>query len=343
MPNRFDPKIVTIMQALSSRGFTLKGIRQGIRLKLEHGIDIDIYTLKVDASKLRVRLKLPVDNEEERARIINDAGERLRDGLEDVSEMEDFQFSRCISGNYFYYARLFMLDPKIKTIMQVMHSRGFPVKAIKQGIRLKLSGTDVDIYALKFDASKLRVRLKLPVEEEAERIRVIQDVSATLRDGLGNSCDMADFSFSRCVSGNYYYYARLFMLDPDIVVTRIPYKKAVAPNDADKEKKADLENAVNIFESVDAKMFREAMDGLGVPRTSILRVSFARIFRAATDPEELQTAIREEAARISDPRDRSDLDTLLASNKVEFLEPIIKGLHRSIFDESAITPGITDY
>ncbi len=343
MPNRFDSKIITIMQTLYSRGFTLRGIRQGIRLKLEHGIDIDIYTLKVDASKLRVRLKLPVDNEEERVRIINDAGERLRDGLKDVSEMEDFQFSRCDSGNYFYYARLFMLDPKIKTIMQVMHSRGFPVKAIEKGIRLTLSGKNVDIYALKFDASKLRVRLKLPVEEEGKRIRVIQDVSETLRDGLGNSWDMEDFTFSRCISGEYYYYARLFMLDGDIVDTRPSRKKAVGPNDAGKEKKADLENAVDIFESVDSKMFRQAMDGLGIPRTSILRVSFARIFRAATDPDELQTTIREEAARISDPMDRSDLDALLASNKVEFLEPIIRGLHRSVFDEPAITADITDY
>ena len=243
-------------------------------------------------------------------------------------------------------------DPKIKTIMKALRSRGCTVKGISQGIRLKLDyNIDVDIYTLRFDANKLRARLKLYVEDAAERSRIIGDVNEKLRGGLGGTSDVEDFKFSRCISGDYYYYARLFMGDEELSGNpdetpdgASAGDSVVEPENKSAGREADLQKVVEVFESVDSKMFRKAMDGLGVPRTSILRVSLARIFRAATDLEELKTALKEESMRISDPRDRSDLEKILASNEEAFLDPAIRILHRAVFDEPGIMAvAITDY
>ena len=242
-------------------------------------------------------------------------------------------------------------DPKIKTIMHAFHARGFSLKGIRQGIRLKLEdGIDVDIYTLKFDANKLRARLKLPLDDKQMRIRIIRHVTEILEDGLSDTSEVEEFKFSRCISGEYYYYARLFMLDmdfarkpseqrTDIMVAR---RGAAETNDMNVEQKSDLRKVVDIFESVDSKMFRQALDDLGLSRTSILRVSLTRIFRSATDADELQAVIREEAFRITDPSDRTELDSILTSNYVEFLDPLIRMLHQSVFDDPDMEVAITD-
>ncbi len=242
-------------------------------------------------------------------------------------------------------------DPKIKTIMNALHARGFFLKGIRQGIRLKLEdGIDVDIYTLKFDANKLRARLKLRVADKHKRIRIIRHVTEMLEDGLSDTSEVEEFKFSRCISGDYYYYARLFMLDmdfarkpaeqrTDIMVAR---RGAADTNDMNVEQKGDLLKVVDIFESVDSKMFRQALDDLGLSRTSILRVSLTRIFRSATDADELKAVIREEGLRITDPSDRTELDSILTSNYVEFLDPVIRMLHQSVFDDPDMEVSITD-
>ncbi|MFO8111577.1 MAG: hypothetical protein R6T92_03620 [Desulfosalsimonadaceae bacterium] len=229
-------------------------------------------------------------------------------------------------------------DPKIKTILRILHSQGYTVKGINQGIRWKLAGSiDVDIYTLKFDANKLRARLKLRLDDAGERDRILQDVSETLRAALAGTLDMEDFKFSRCISGEHYYYARLFLQDaeeigaseekPAVVAAR---EKGLSPEVENTSKKEDLQTVVEAFESVDSKMLRKSLDDLGIPRTSILRVALSRIFRAATDSDELKTAVREEAMRISDPKDRSDLAAIVSVNEVAFLDPIIRMLHQSV-------------
>lgn len=242
-------------------------------------------------------------------------------------------------------------DPKIKTILKALNSKGFKIKGIRQGIRLKLEGgIDVDIYTLKFDTSKLRARLKLPVEDSTERTRIIEEVSDKLRDGLAGTSNAEVFKFSRCVAGNYYYYARLFMPDPESLAEpeeqsaiMIARKGAAETNEFHIDHKGDLQRVVNMLESVDSSMFRKALDNLGIPRTSMLRVALTRIFRAATDLDEFKHVIMEEASRISDPADRSDLDKMLTSNHEEFLEPLVRMLHQSVFDDADMEANIKGY
>ncbi len=232
-------------------------------------------------------------------------------------------------------------DPKIKAIMRVLRSRGFVIKGIRQGIRLKLKDNlDVDIYTLKFDADKLRARLKLRNENRKERFQIVKDVSVDLQEGLKDISSIEEFKFSRCISEEYYYYARLFMVDVDFIVKPeertdilVSRRDAAENDDLNVKEKSDLQKIVDIFEPVDSKMYREALDGLGLPRTSILRVSLMRVFRSVTDPDELQAAIYEESARITDEKDRSDLGRILTSNYVEFLDPVIRMLHQTVFDD----------
>jgi hypothetical protein len=234
------------------------------------------------------------------------------------------------------------LDPKIKAIMFSLRSRGFLLKGIRQGLRVKLeNGIDVDIYTLKFDADKLRARIRLNIEVEKERALIIKKVSELMQDGLSDVLEMETFTFSRCDSGNYYYYARLFMRDSSFfikpeerTVLLVARKSAAGTSEVCIEQRTDLQKVVEIFESVDAKMFREGLDDLAIPRTSMLRVSLTRIFRAATDPDELKAAIKEEAGRMTDDQDRNELDKFLISNYVEFLDPILRMLHQSVFDDS---------
>jgi len=242
-------------------------------------------------------------------------------------------------------------DPKIKTIMNALHARGFTLKGIRQGIRLKLEdGIDVDIYTLKFDANKLRARLKLHIGDKQERSRIIRHVTDILEEGLSDTSEVEEFKFSRCISGDYYYYARLFMLDMDFIQKppdqrtdiMVARRGAADTNDINVEQTSDLLKVVDIFESVDSKMFRQALDDLGLSRTSILRVSLTRIFRSAADADELKAAIREEALRIADPADRTELDSILTSNYVEFLDPVIRMLHQSVFDDPDMEVAITD-
>jgi hypothetical protein len=240
-------------------------------------------------------------------------------------------------------------DPKIKTIMHLLHSRGFTIKGIRQGIRVKLENAiDVDIYTLKFDADKLRARLKLHIEDEKKRALILKHVSDIICDAFDETLEMEEFAFSRDVSGDYYYYARLFMRDTTFLVKPeerteilVARKSTAETSDVSIDHRGDLQKVVAIMEKVDAKMFRTSLDELGISRTSILRVCLTRIFRSATGPDELKAVITEEAKRISDEEDRNELDNILTSNYVPFLDPIIRMLHQSVFDDSDLEITIT--
>lgn len=233
------------------------------------------------------------------------------------------------------------LDPKIVSIMHTLRSRGFAMKGIRQGIRLKLQGgIDADIYTLKFDAEKLRARLKLSTGDEGRRAQIIRDVGEKLQSSLSEAWLVEDFKFSRYVSGNYYYYSRLFYQDTLDGVS-LEGKTAGAGEDTVPEADAavnmaknDLRGVVDMLETVDSKMFRKAIDELGLARTSILRVVLTRLFRAAADVSELKASIAEEAEKIIDPADRADLENVLHAGPPAFIEPLVRRLHQCVFGDS---------
>ena len=92
---------------------------------------------------------------------------------------------------------------------------------------------------------------------------------------------------------------------------------------------------VEHLEAVDAKMLRQAMDSLALPRSSNVRLVLTRLYRSALDPEELSDSVRREAAKISTDEDRETLKMLRDMQAVNFLNPLIDLLyHHTAADNS---------
>ncbi len=107
MSKSFDQKIEEIMHALHARGFMIKGIRNGIRVKMKDGMDVDIYTLKSDADHIRARIRTDVDEETLRIQALANITEQLQQGLGDTVELEEFRLTRRENGIFTYYSRIF--------------------------------------------------------------------------------------------------------------------------------------------------------------------------------------------------------------------------------------------
>jgi hypothetical protein len=83
------------------------------------------------------------------------------------------------------------------------------------------------------------------------------------------------------------------------------------------------EEAAEKLEPVDAKMLRQAMDTLCLPRSSNVRMVLTRLYRSAFDAGELSSAIRSEAPKISSSEDRMELQMIREMRSVDFLNPLI--------------------
>ena len=223
--------------------------------------------------------------------------------------------------------------------MHALHAKGFTIKGIRNGIRVKLgTGTDIDFYTLRVDPEQVRGRVKLDITDEKARAAAVCDIDARIRQGLDGTAEIDEFRLSRYNKGFFQYYARLFILEikdseegnpGSVDLMTVPKERVIV-----EPMGLDLKKAVDLLEKIDSRKFRQALDELGLSRSSILRVSLTRIFRAAVDTDELEIALREEAERITDPRDRSDLERIRASNTTGFLGPLIALLHQSAGGDS---------
>ncbi len=233
------------------------------------------------------------------------------------------------------------LDPKIKILMQALHANGFVIKGIRNGIRLKLeSGFDVDLYALRSDSDQVRARLKLDADNAATHKYTAADIAERIQAGLADTATMDAFHCIRGGGGFDYYYARIHSigkiqpeLRADAADTNAAAQKAaeVEAVQADPQAKGpdnDSEKAVERLEGVDSKMFRLALDDLGLARSSLLRVALSRIFRAAVDPDELRAVVKEEAKRVDASETRLALEYIRQSDRAGFLHPIIDMLQQ---------------
>jgi len=82
--------------------------------------------------------------------------------------------------------------------------------------------------------------------------------------------------------------------------------------------------AVSQLSGTDSRQFREALDSLGLKRSSILRVALTRIFRDAVDEEQVKEAVKQEAGKVSDPEERAALKKLADKNPVPFMQGMIE-------------------
>jgi DNA-binding MarR family transcriptional regulator len=88
--------------------------------------------------------------------------------------------------------------------------------------------------------------------------------------------------------------------------------------------------AVSQLSGTDSRQFREALDSLGLKRSSILRVALTRIFRDAVDEEQVSEAVKQEAGKVSDPEERATLKKLADDNPVPFIQEMIELLQHAV-------------
>lgn len=223
------------------------------------------------------------------------------------------------------------LDEKIQLLAHALHEEGLVIKGIRNGIRIKFeTGANIDIYALRSDPSHIRARLKLFNTDENSCSDTLEDITSQLRKGFGDQATMENFRLTKNEDQILSFYARITMgNEPEAVLpgleSRIEDKETATDNCSMPN---DSEIAVELLETVDSKMFRQAIDDLGLARSSFLRVVLTRIFRAAADPDELTTVIEEEAERITDPHDLMELKQISLINATDFLEPVLKLLNQ---------------
>ncbi|MFP4226563.1 MAG: hypothetical protein ACLFRF_07515, partial [Desulfobacterales bacterium] len=90
------------------------------------------------------------------------------------------------------------------------------------------------------------------------------------------------------------------------------------------------EEAVSQLSRVDSRQFRAALDDLGLKRSSILRIALTRIFRDAADKAQIQAAAKEEAAKITDPKESAALYRLTEENPVPLMQEMIELLWHTV-------------
>ncbi len=95
------------------------------------------------------------------------------------------------------------------------------------------------------------------------------------------------------------------------------------------------EAVVDRLEAVDAKMLRQAMDSLCLPRSSNVRMVLTRLYRSAVDTDELSSSISVEAAKVSTEEDVAELKMIREMHSVDFLNPLIDLLWHAVKGDDA--------
>jgi hypothetical protein len=212
-------------------------------------------------------------------------------------------------------------DTKILKIRHVLESRGFDVEDDGNRICLKMdfmgiTNAVLDFYVLKNSPQQTRARLrrktdKINPEYDDLPFHTIADleyVGKKIQDGLIGVAKVDRFYYFGYRKNFHYYYAHVNISEePEEVILR---QKLV-------------EKALAQLKNVDSKLFREGLDKSGLPRSSIVRLALTRIFRSATEPEELILVASQEADRIVNAEEWRTLRQLIDSNQINFISNII--------------------
>jgi hypothetical protein len=81
--------------------------------------------------------------------------------------------------------------------------------------------------------------------------------------------------------------------------------------------------AVEQLRGVDARQFRQTLDSLALPRSSILRLALTRLFRDAADPDILMESVGNEARKMNDPSEKAQLERLLEQSRTSFMKTLL--------------------
>lgn len=337
------------MKALHAHGFNLKGIRNGIRAKLETGVDIDIYTLKHDPEQIRARMRLPQENAKEREQVISAVREVLQIGLEDIVKVDPFRCSRQGGGAYHYYAHLNWISAPVSTQETVRPEKSVAPLSVKEDT-IPAANEEEDRMVLEvLEANVLKEpEVVIPEEEEIPKAKEVIPKAGKVVPKAREVIPETEIISEAEVLSDAEVISEVEEISDGEVIPEIGGRdeddtvlEAEIISETDKEESSgqglEIEKIVELLEPVDAKMFRNGVDLLGLPRSSILRLSLTRIYRSAMDPVELKTAIAQEAEKIVAQSDKDALQEIKEKNKTEFLDPVIHALWGAACGEMTIS------
>ncbi|MBL0731564.1 MAG: hypothetical protein JJW03_01730 [Desulfosarcina sp.] len=191
---------------------------------------------------------------------------------------------------------------KIEKIQQILQKRGIGVKKLEDGVRLplehaELSNAVADFYIM---------------NPETDLGELFKSLSA------GNSeHKTAQTAMFGCISDTHACYARItIQKEKDTEVYRTHHKGAKA--------------VIEELQGVDSRIFRQAMDQLGLKRSGNIRLALTRIFRDSMDADELMTTISEEADRIVSSGEQDIIRNLRKVGQVTFITNILHLLWETI-------------
>ena len=215
----------------------------------------------------------------------------------------------------------FEKDFRIIKIRNALETHGFDVVYNTMGISMKLDWIGIkdsilEFYILKNSANQIRARLKKKSENMCPNFEdfsfhaetYLEYMRNVLKGSLSGLATVGRFFYYGYRKGVHYYYAHIDMSkEPNELFIRQIF----------------LEKTLEQLKGVDSKIFRSVLDMSGLPRSSIVRLALTRIFRSATDPEELMAVVSREAARIVNAEEWKTVRNLLGSNRIDSMSNMI--------------------
>lgn len=370
MAPQIDNKLRRLIQPLRALGFVLKGIPRGIRIKFEKGPDVDIYTLKSNSSHIRARIKTQVADETVRERMVETIERQIADSLYSVAELHDFRLTKDSDGVYVYYAHLDMfgeaeLAPDSPKSDQPDEEDRQALEATEALLDKALFEDDAEDEAAPGEDGLGQGENGQGENGEGGNGEALAGENLSAANDAAGAATGAQQAADDIPPGNIFIDDSLVETfleegaggpEPEPAAEAETEKEtgkeadAEGPSDAAggseidfsaymEEVEADDTEAaappttqavVDQLEAVDAKMLRQAMDSLSLPRSSNVRLVLTRLYRSAVDPEELNDSVRREAAKISTDEDRETLKMLREVQSVNFLNPLIDLLYHTV-------------
>ncbi|MFW6284655.1 MAG: hypothetical protein ACOC1H_04655 [Desulfosalsimonas sp.] len=228
----------------------------------------------------------------------------------------------------------------MRSLISVFKAQDLVLKGIATGVRIKFEpGVDIDIHAPEPGSNRAMAQIRIhrpdPEKKQIESGRICEQ----LRKKTTGVASIYPFKATKDIPRSFVYEAivdlskspayheTIFFADAEsIEYPDTPDEPLAQEPDHEISKNAPsaAETAVRLLETVDAGMFRQALDQLNLPRTSNLRLALSRLQRSAIDEEELNAAARAEAARLASPADQMDFKKIQEMQTPVFLEPLIQ-------------------
>ena len=212
---------------------------------------------------------------------------------------------------------------KIEKIQQILQKRGIRFERVEHGIKLLLDHAEIPNAVSEFYI----INPETDLEELLNRLSADHSVHKTEQTVIFG-----------CTNDAYSCYARITLKENaknDQTKKYLPENKQPPPNDQTHNNGA--KSIIEELVGVDSRMFRQAMDQIGLPRSGNVRLALTRIFRDSMDSDELMATIADEADRIVGSGEQDIIKGLRKVGQVTFITKILHLLWETIISRHKVT------